>query len=156
MSWNNPDCWNEGLTPNRTAPDPVEYLLEARRKMEAAKFELLVRRAYEGLPAEFLARIENVVLEIKKRPSRAELRAAGVPPDETLLGLYHGIPLTERAPELGGNLPDRVTIYQEPIEDECTSDAEIVHEIQATVIHEYGHYFGLTDEEMEAIEDGSH
>lgn len=124
--------------------------------MEAAEFERLVRRAYEGLPPEFLSRIDNVVLEIKRRPSRAELRAAGVPPDETLLGLYHGIPLTERTPDMNGNLPDRVTIYQEPIEECCESDEEIVQEIQATVIHEYGHYFGLTDEEMDAMEHGCH
>lgn len=122
--------------------------------MERSKFERLVRRAYDGLPAEFLARIENVVLEIKRRPTRAELRAAGVSPDETLLGLYQGTPLTERAPDLSGNLPDRVTIYQEPIEEECGTDEEIVSEIQATVIHEYGHYFGLSDEEMDAIEHG--
>jgi predicted Zn-dependent protease with MMP-like domain len=122
--------------------------------MDRRRFERLVRQAYEGLPPEFLARIENVLLEIRDRPTRADLKSAGVPPGDTLLGLYEGVPLTERTPELSGQLPDRVTIFQRPIEEICRTDEEVIREVQDTVIHEYGHYFGLTDEEMEAIERG--
>ncbi len=120
--------------------------------MDRKHFERLVHRAFEGLPPEFRARIENVVLEIRDRPSKADLEAAGVPPGDTLLGLYHGIPLTERTPDMAGMMPDRVTIYREPIEEFCETDEEVIREVQDTVIHEYGHYFGLDDDEMGAIE----
>jgi len=78
----------------------------------------------------------------------------GIEPDYTLFGLYQGTPLTERGWGHGNVLPDRITIFQGPIEDWCEGDREaIVTEIGETLIHELGHYFGLSEDEIEEIED---
>ncbi len=75
-----------------------------------------------------------------------------MPPD-TLLGLYQGTPLTERAWAHGNVLPDKITLYQHPIEDASDDDDDVVMAITETLIHEIGHYFGLSEEEIERIED---
>ncbi len=76
-----------------------------------------------------------------------------IEPGETLFGLYQGTPLTERAAGYGNALPDRITLYQFPIEDDCETDDEIVQCIGETLIHELGHYFGLSEDEIEEIEE---
>jgi predicted Zn-dependent protease with MMP-like domain len=76
-----------------------------------------------------------------------------IEPGETLFGLYQGTPLTERPAGYGNALPDRITLYQFPIEDECDTDDEIVQCIGETLIHELGHYFGLSEDEIEEIEE---
>jgi len=76
-----------------------------------------------------------------------------VEPDDALFGLYHGTPLTERDSFYGNALPDRISIYQFPIEDECEDDEDIRQCVAETVIHEFGHYFGLSEEEIEEIEE---
>lgn len=124
--------------------------------MNRTSFDALVQQAFAGLPAALRARIDNVVLEVRTRPSRQQLRDAEIGPEDTLFGLYEGTPLTERAPDFALQMPDRIFIFQEPIERECATSAEIIHEIQITVIHEFGHYFGLSDEEMDCLEDGCH
>jgi predicted Zn-dependent protease with MMP-like domain len=114
-----------------------------------ARFERLVRRALDGLPPEFRARLENVDVIVERRPRRAHLRAAGVPPGETLLGLYVGTPLTERHGDTYHlALPDRIYIFQEPIERMCGSARDVVREVRRTVVHELAHHFGITDERL--------
>ncbi|MER3419793.1 MAG: hypothetical protein C4290_04360 [Chloroflexota bacterium] len=114
-----------------------------------ARFERLVRRALDGLPPEFRARLENVDVIVERRPRRAHLRAAGIPPGETLLGLYVGTPLTERQGDTYHLvLPDRIYIFQEPIERLCGTAQEVVREVRRTVIHELAHHFGIPDERL--------
>ena len=117
--------------------------------MKLSQFEGLVREALAGLPQEFLDRMENVDVVVEQRPSVEDLLEAGVSPDETLLGLYVGIPLTERE---GYNmvLPDKITIYQGPIEDQCQTEAEVVEEVRGTVVHELAHHFGIDDDQLTA------
>ena len=119
--------------------------------MRLRRFEELVRRAVEEMPDEFLAIMEqgNVDVQARRRPTRRQLRDAGLGPGETLLGLYEGVPLTDRA---GGDppLPDVITIFQYPIEDACATEEEVVTMVRETVIHEAAHYFGITDVELEA------
>ena len=74
-------------------------------------------------------------------------------PDDTLFGLYHGTPLPERGWGYGNTLPDRISIYQFPIEEACEDDEEIRDCVAETVIHEFGHYFGMSEEEIEEIEE---
>jgi|DewCreStandDraft_1066081.scaffolds.fasta_scaffold00032_176 predicted Zn-dependent protease with MMP-like domain len=113
------------------------------------RFERLVRRALAGLPPEFRARLENVDVIVERRPRQEHLRAAGVPPGETLLGLYVGTPLTERSSgSYHLTLPDRIYIFQEPIERMCGTAREVVHEVRRTVMHELAHHFGITDDRL--------
>lgn len=120
--------------------------------MKRAAFERLVRETLEQLPGEFRARLENIQILIKDRPAPEELASMGLGPEETLLGLYQGIPLTERGLDYNLVTPDRIILYQEPIEEVCASEEEIRREVRATVIHEIGHFFGIDDERLEELE----
>ena len=119
--------------------------------LERARFRRLVREAVATLPRELLNRVQNVDIVVERRPSLADRRLAGISSRETLLGLYHGIPLTERGEYYNLVLPDRISIYQEPIEDICSSDDEIREQVRRTVLHELGHYFGIDDDRLEEL-----
>jgi predicted Zn-dependent protease with MMP-like domain len=98
--------------------------------------------------------MQNVALVVEDEPSPALLDDLGMDTGETLLGLYHGTPLPQRSWDYGNALPDRISIYQRPIEEECGEDADEIREcIAETVIHEFGHYFGLSEEEIQEIEE---
>lgn len=129
-------------------------MLRRRRgsRLERAHFRQLVREAVASLPPELLSRVENVDIVIEQRPTARDRKAAGLGPGQTLLGLYHGVPLTRRGHE-GYNLipPDKISIYQEPIESICRSDEEIVEQVRKTVLHELAHYFGIDDDRLDEL-----
>jgi predicted Zn-dependent protease with MMP-like domain len=118
--------------------------------MDRQKFEALVAQAIRQLPEEFQSKLENVAIIVEDRPSRDLLAQMEVPADETLFGLYEGIPLTERGFQ-NPLYPDRILIFQQPIEDECETDREIVEEIEVTIVHEIAHFFGLDDDYLEEL-----
>ena len=99
--------------------------------------------------------MRNIAIIIEDEPSREVMADVGIEPPDTLLGLYQGTPLTERQWGFGNALPDKITLFQEPIEDASADDDDddVVVAIGETLIHEIGHYFGLSEEEIEAIED---
>jgi predicted Zn-dependent protease with MMP-like domain len=114
-----------------------------------AQFEELVIQALESLPPFFLDHIDNVEVLVDAWPSRADLREAGLEPGETLLGLYYGIPLTERTSAYNLAPPDTITLYQGPIEEASGGNlATIREQVRQTVIHEIAHYFGISDERL--------
>ena len=117
-------------------------------RVPRAEFQKLVARAVELLPPRFLARLENVDVVVEDEPTDEELKLAGVEPGGTLLGLYHGIPQSERGSWYGNMLPDRIVIYQRPIEAVARNRREIQKEIRITLMHEIGHHFGLGEEEL--------
>ena len=119
-----------------------------RRRLPPGRFARVVRDALAELPPAFAARLDNVAVLIADRPSPAQIRALGLRPDETLFGLYEGTPLGERGTSYHLALPDRVTIFREPILEACASVQEMKDEIRLTVIHELGHHFGLSDAEL--------
>jgi predicted Zn-dependent protease with MMP-like domain len=122
--------------------------------MTRKRFEQLVRKAVGSLPARFRRHLDNVAILVEREPSPGLLREMDVPPGDTLFGLYQGTPLTERSWDYGNSLPDRITIFQHPIEEECGDDEDdMVTAIGETVIHEVGHYFGLSEEAIEDIEE---
>ena len=121
--------------------------------MKKARFQELVRKAVERIPRRFRRHLQNVAILIEDEPSAALLREMEIDPPDTLFGLYQGTPLTERRWDHGNTLPDRITVYQWPIEDVSETEDDVVTEIGETLIHEVGHYFGLSEEELEAIED---
>jgi predicted Zn-dependent protease with MMP-like domain len=114
-------------------------------------FDSLVEQAVKGLPEEFVPYIKNVAIEIKEEPSEETLRAVGMETHEAgeLLGLYAGRSIRgESFFDTGGHLPDRVYIYAGPILRACRTKADVIREVQDTVIHEIGHHFGLSDDDM--------
>jgi predicted Zn-dependent protease with MMP-like domain len=110
-------------------------------------FERLVEEALDGLPRQFAAMLENVAVVVEEEPDPETLAELGMEPDEELMGLYLGIPITQRDTQYQA-LPDRIAIYRGPVLRLCGSRREVVREVRDTVVHELGHYFGLEDEEM--------
>ncbi len=121
--------------------------------MTRAAFERLVAEAVTLIPREFRDRMANLALVVEDAPSPALLAEMEIDPPDTLYGLYQGTPLPERTWDHGNNLPDQITIYQHPIEDDCEDEDEMVATIGETLIHEVGHYFGLSEAEIESIEE---
>jgi predicted Zn-dependent protease with MMP-like domain len=122
--------------------------------MTRQRFRQLVEEAIDSIPRRFAREIRNVAIVVEDRPSQEVLEELGLQPGDGLLGLYQGIPLPERQWAHGNTLPDRITLYQKEIEEECGGDEdEIVVAIGETLIHELGHYFGLSEEEIMEIEE---
>jgi predicted Zn-dependent protease with MMP-like domain len=121
--------------------------------MTRDQFSALVDDALREIPRRFRHAMKNVVVVIEDEPPPEILEEMEVEPGDTLFGLYQGTPLTERSWAHGNSLPDRISIYQGPIEDACANDDEIRDCVAETVIHEFGHYFGLSEEEIEEIEE---
>ena len=117
-------------------------------------FEEHVRQALDALPPELARGLKNVAVVVEDEPPPHILDELEVEPGDTLFGLYQGTPLPERTAGHGNNLPDVITIYQLPIEEECEGDEDEMRAvIGETLIHEVGHYFGLSEEEIEDIEE---
>lgn len=121
--------------------------------MNRTKFRELVDEALEGIPARFRKAMKNIAIVIEDEPTVEELEDVGIEPPDTLLGLYQGTPLTERQWAHGNVLPDKITLFQGPIEDSSEDEDDVVVAIGETLIHEVGHYFGLSEEEIEEIEE---
>ena len=120
--------------------------------MTRAKFERLVAEAVALIPGRFRREMKNLALVVEGEPSPELLEEMEIEPPDSLYGLYQGTPLPERGWGFGNALPDRVTLFQKPIEEDCVDDDEVRAVIGETLIHEVGHYFGLSEEEIEEIE----
>ena len=114
------------------------------------RFESLVRRAISELPDNFKARLDNVDIIVDDIASIDQLIGTGIESEMDLLGLYEGIPLTER---YGYDMiiPDKITIFQKAVESTCASQEQITEEIKVTVLHEIAHHFGIDDSALEQI-----
>ena len=124
--------------------------------MNRPEFEKLVWEGVRALPEKFRKKIKNVAVLVEDEPSEDVRREEGLGEGETLLGLYRGIPATERGDlyGVGPTLPDTITIYQKSIEAEARGNPQKIRAIVAdTVWHEYAHYFGLDEHEVERRED---
>jgi|WetSurMetagenome_2_1015567.scaffolds.fasta_scaffold42784_2 predicted Zn-dependent protease with MMP-like domain len=119
--------------------------------MEAERFSELVDEAVASIPAEFREKLENItiIVEPLARPGLAQQMGHN---PWGLLGVYQGVPYAGRGPWYGNVLPDRILIFQKPIERQARTDAEIRRLVRRVVIHEVGHYFGLSDDELHALE----
>ncbi len=121
--------------------------------MDLDAFAQLVSEALDSLPEEFREGLENIQVDIEEWPTREDLVAAGLPPGSkySLLGLYHGVPLTGRGAFYVA-FPDRVSIYQKPIEAVARGDEERIKEqVRQTVIHEIAHYYGIDDDRLDEL-----
>ena len=121
--------------------------------MTRARFEQLVAEAIRTIPARFREELKNLAVMVEDEPPDELLDEMEIEPPDTLFGLYQGTPLTERAWDYGNALPDRIVLYQGPIEDASDTEDDVVVTVGETLIHEVGHYFGLSEEELEEIEE---
>jgi predicted Zn-dependent protease with MMP-like domain len=122
--------------------------------MTRRQFEALVERAMRRLPRKFREKIANIAVVVEDWADDATLAEMDIEPPDTLYGLYRGIDLTRRDASYGNVLPDVITIYQGPIEEDAADEEDMAEIVRETVVHELGHYFGLDDETMHRIEDG--
>ena len=121
--------------------------------MTRAAFEDLVTEALFSILRRFRKAMSNLVIVVEDEPADDLLREMDIEPPDTLFGLYQGTPLTERTWGYGNTLPDRILLFQGPHEREAADEEDLVVSIGETLIHEVGHYFGLSEEEIEAIEE---
>jgi predicted Zn-dependent protease with MMP-like domain len=127
----------------------LEY--KERQAMDRERFESLVDKALQALPDEFAARLENIAVVVEDRPTSRQLARAGIKRGHTLLGLYEGVPLTKRGAHYNLVAPDKITVFQKPIESVCQDDDEITREIQSVVQHEIAHHFGIGDGRLKQL-----
>ena len=120
-------------------------------KRNPDQFDELVLNAIEDLPELFLDCLENVAIVVEEWPDRAALQSVGLSQRSHLLGLYHGIPQTERTQGYNLVMPDKISIYRRPILMRCRTDQEIRELVQRVVRHEIAHHFGIDDDRLTEI-----
>ena len=121
--------------------------------MTREEFQRLVGEAVTLIPKRFRREMKNLALVVEDEPTADLLAEMEIEPPDSLYGLYQGVPLPERTWAFGNNLPDRITLFQRPIEEDCEDEDEVRAVIGETLIHEVGHYFGMSEEEIEEIEE---
>jgi predicted Zn-dependent protease with MMP-like domain len=117
-------------------------------KLSNPEFDRLVKQAIARIPGEIRQHLENVLITVNKRPTPEMLAEAGLPPDDTLLGIFLGTPLDERSPFDPPLYPDTIFIFKEPLEEMCATLEELRDEIEITVAHEIAHFIGLSEERL--------
>ena len=118
--------------------------------MERKEFAKIMREVLDSLPEEFRDRIRNVAVLLEDFPS-VQLSSPSGQPKKLLLGLFHGVPMTNKSVFALPTGPDYVVLYQKNIEAVCSTEAEIREQIRRTVIHEFGHYFGMDEEQLKDV-----
>ena len=115
--------------------------------VSAAEFEALVAEALDTIPEEFQRHLRNTLVTVEERPTREQLEDVGIRGYGTLLGLYQGTPLIHRDANFAA-LPDTIVLFRQPILRASRSRADVIRQVQETVVHEIGHFFGLSDEDL--------
>jgi predicted Zn-dependent protease with MMP-like domain len=117
-------------------------------KLSTEEFDGIVKRAIDRIPEEIREHLANIIITVRKRPSRQMLREMGVPEGETLLGLFEGVPLIERSVVEPPLYPDTIFLFQEPLEEMCETAEELEEQIEITVVHEVAHFIGMSEERL--------
>jgi predicted Zn-dependent protease with MMP-like domain len=117
-------------------------------KLSEEEFDRIVHRAISRVPSEIRQHLDNVVISVRKRPSRKMLREMGVPSAEGLFGVFEGVPVTERSITSPPLFPDTILLFQEPLEAACKTLEELEEEIEITVVHEVAHCLGMSEEHL--------
>ena len=116
--------------------------------MNTKTFEKLVAEAIDNLPGKFRDKMDNVNVIVENEPPEEILRQRGLGPGDTLLGLYHGIPLSRRGRGYSSVLPDTITLYKKPIERMCSTERQVRQQVRAVFLHELGHHFGMSERDL--------
>jgi predicted Zn-dependent protease with MMP-like domain len=130
---------------------PSSLIDRAYRIVDRKAFENLLSAAIEELPEEFRTRLQNVAIIVEDYPSEELKKHMGLSEDDTLFGLYEGVPLTQRGYFNEPLYPDRILIFQRALEDECDSPEELKQELKTTLVHEVAHFFGIDDDYLEEL-----
>jgi predicted Zn-dependent protease with MMP-like domain len=123
-------------------------------KLTRREFEEIIVSALKRLPKFFKKKMKNVDVVVENRAPRDLLSEMGLRSPSVLLGLYQGVPLDRRGFYYGNVLPDKITLFQIPIESMCQTKEEVEERVKEVVIHEVGHYFGLDDDRLRELERG--
>jgi predicted Zn-dependent protease with MMP-like domain len=118
--------------------------------MRRSDFQRLVLKALEDLPDQFRNALDNLDIQVRWRPTPAELRRAGVRRG-SLFGVYLGVPLPKRGRGYSMHLPDTIVIYQHTHERHCRTEEELVEQVRQTVLHEIGHYLGIDEDRLREL-----
>lgn len=118
--------------------------------MTRREFEKVVKEALDALPDLFRTRLANVEMVVRESPAPRQSRRHGGR-GTLLFGLYEGIPIGEKSVEQSGTVPDRITLFKRPMERACRTREALIRCIQVTVLHEVGHHFGFTDDQLEKM-----
>lgn len=119
--------------------------------MDREKFEELVKQGIEAIPKRFLEKMSNVDIVVEDEPTEEQMEKLKLKKDAKLFGLYEGIPQTRRR-FYAGVLPDKITIFQKPIEETCFNDEQVRERVKKTVWHEIAHHFGMDEERVRGAE----
>jgi len=114
-------------------------------------FSRALREALLDLPPMCRDALANVAVVVEEWPPDDLLKELGVPPDDTLYGIYHGVPLPERSVQDSGLLPDKISVYRGPLVEDFPDRNELCRQIRITLLHEIGHYFGMDEEELSRL-----
>jgi predicted Zn-dependent protease with MMP-like domain len=120
-------------------------------KISRRQFDQIVQQAIARIPEEFRRHLDNMIITVQARPSPDLLEEMGYAPDETLLGVYTGVPLTERSAIDPPLYPDAIYLFQEPLQEMCESIEALEEEIEITVVHEVAHYLGIGEDRLEDL-----
>lgn len=120
-------------------------------RVSKQRFGELVERALDELPPEFAEFLSEVPVEVRDRPTAGQAASVGLRRGHLLLGLYQGRPRTQRSVEDSGRLPDVIYIFQDSIEQVCTGELELIAQVRKTVLHEIGHHFGMSEDDLEKL-----
>jgi predicted Zn-dependent protease with MMP-like domain len=116
--------------------------------LDREEFTKLVEKAYQGIPDKFKQKMENIEIIVEDFPTPEDLERLKIRRGRLLLGLYRGTPLPQRSVWQGVRLPDTVVLFQKNIERICRNEKEVEEKVQEVLLHEIGHYFGLSDKEI--------
>jgi len=117
-------------------------------KLSNKEFDHVVKQAIARIPEEIRQHLDNILITVQQRPSPDMLEELGYPPDESLLGVYWGVPLNERSVAEPPLYPDTIYIFKEPLEEMCEDHEELEEEIEITVVHEVAHFLGMSEERL--------
>jgi predicted Zn-dependent protease with MMP-like domain len=120
-------------------------------KLNSRQFDQIVQQALDRIPARFRETMDNLLITVEQRPSRELLEEMDLPPDEPLFGVFEGVPLPERSIVEPPLYPDRIILFQQPLQQVCRSLEELESEIEITVVHELAHYLGMDEAELQDL-----
>jgi predicted Zn-dependent protease with MMP-like domain len=117
-------------------------------KLSEKEFDKIVKSAIRRIPGEIRHHLENLVISVRKKPTRAMLKDVGLPPGDVLFGLFQGVSLLERSVTAPPLFPDTIFLFQGPIEESCENIEELEEQVEITLVHEIAHFVGMTEERL--------
>lgn len=120
-------------------------------RLSEKEFDRIVKKAVRRIPMEIRQHLKNLVISVRKQPSKTMVEEVGLPPGEVLFGLFQGVPLSERSATSPPLFPDTIFLFQGPIEQSCENIEELEEEVEITLVHEVAHFVGMSEERLEEL-----